>query len=178
MGAPPFRVGSWTPAMPGDALLCPNKLSSECNDCTPVKSIGGKRGGVLGRLWIADCGFEIAQERVRQSRRWQLKLHSCFTQITGLHQTSINLKPGTRPKGGSPKDKSKIWNSKVVGAADSWIIRARLPTRHQSGTWIWSGENSKCHWSQLEWADWRHIEPLELTYIDGFYFLFFSAAFT
>jgi hypothetical protein len=60
------------------------------------------------RLRIADCGFKIAQDRVRQNRRLKLKLHSCLTQITSLHQTPFNLKPGTRPKGGSPKDKSEI----------------------------------------------------------------------
>jgi hypothetical protein len=52
MGAPPFRVGSWTKALPasggGFRVLCLNILSAERNDCAPIKSIGRQRGGEPG----------------------------------------------------------------------------------------------------------------------------------
>jgi len=43
---------------------------------------GKQSHGSEAQVWIADCGFEISQDRVTISRRWKLKLHSCFTQIT------------------------------------------------------------------------------------------------
>jgi hypothetical protein len=53
----------------------------------------GEAGGQPGRpLRIAECGFEIAQDRVRQSTRLKLKLHSCLTQISNIHQTPLNVK--------------------------------------------------------------------------------------
>ena len=43
-------------------------------------------------LQIVDCGFEIAQDRARQSRRWKLKDHSCLIQCRVCNQRSFNLK--------------------------------------------------------------------------------------
>ena len=53
---------------------------------------GKQSHGSEAQVWIADYGFEISQDRVTQSRRWKLKLHSCFTRLTGWHQTPFNLK--------------------------------------------------------------------------------------
>ena len=63
MGAPPFRVGSWTKALPasggGFRVLCLNILSAERNDCAPIKSIGSQRGRSQG--YSQDIGHKLAR---------------------------------------------------------------------------------------------------------------------
>jgi hypothetical protein len=44
------------------------------------------------RLKIADCGFEIAQDRVTQGIRCVLKVNSCFTQQPVLNLRCFSLK--------------------------------------------------------------------------------------
>jgi excinuclease UvrABC ATPase subunit len=59
----------------------------------PMADGQSEEGGPPGRrLQSADCGFEIAQNQVRQCRQWKLNLHSSFTQIISLHQAPFNLK--------------------------------------------------------------------------------------
>ena len=50
---------------------------------------------------IADWRLQIAKDRVRQSKRWCLELHSCSTQIMNLDEKPFNL-----------KSKSEIYNQK------------------------------------------------------------------
>jgi hypothetical protein len=70
----------------------PARHASPPGNRLKAKPMADGRGGRATELKIADCGFEIAQNRVRRGRQWKFKVHPYFTQITSLHQTPFNLK--------------------------------------------------------------------------------------
>ena len=53
----------------------PNGLTWMFHELLSRYQEGGRATGSTN----ADCGFEIEQDQLKQSRRWKLKLHSCFT---------------------------------------------------------------------------------------------------
>ena len=90
-------------ARPRRGLFWIADCGSRNADCGSRNREPARRVGV--RRTIADCGFQVAQDRIIQSRRSKLKLHSCFTQYPVCNQKVFNLK-------------SKIYNLR------SWIGRS------------------------------------------------------
>ena len=75
-----LRPRNWEPACRRYRLRCgPERSEHELHGraCPPSRAL--RRGGRAARSTKADCGFEIEQDQLKQSRRWKLKLYSCFT---------------------------------------------------------------------------------------------------